>query len=87
MQQYLNSVWAMLAPCREDTMPLLETLDLEAHGEGSSDTIVLVCESAQGPVCSESVHVRVSPFSEDPLPMWPCGPCGPCGPVMGDVSV
>jgi hypothetical protein len=75
MQRYLSTVWAMLSKYTGETSPLLErlepmqglealdSLDLEAHGEGGSDSIVLVCEVPEE-------HVRVSPFSEEHLPVW-----------------
>jgi hypothetical protein len=75
MQRYLSTVWAMLSPFTGEVSPLLErlepleelegleALDLEAHGEGGADSIVLVCEVPEE-------HVRVSPFSEDHAPFW-----------------
>ena len=69
MQRYLSTVWAMLSKYTGEASPLLErlepleSLDLEAHGEGGADSIVLVCEVPEE-------HVRVSPFSEDHLPVW-----------------
>lgn len=75
MQRYLSTVWAMLSKYTGETSPLLErlepleelegleALDLEAHGQGSEDSIVLVCEVPEE-------HVRVSPFSEDHAPVW-----------------
>ena len=56
MQRYLSTVWAMLSKYTGEASPLLERLepleelegleplDLEAHGQGSEDSIVLVCE-------------------------------------------
>ena len=47
MQDYLRSVWAMLTPCKEDTVPLLASnCDLEACGGASdADSIVVVCDA------------------------------------------
>jgi hypothetical protein len=72
MQRYLSTVWTMLSKYTGETSPLLEglepmqglePLDLEAHGEGGMDSIVLVCEVPEE-------HVRVSPFSEEHAPVW-----------------
>ena len=74
MRDYLRSVWAMLTPCKEDTVPLLASnCDLEACGGASdADSIVVVCD-APLPVCSHShPHFeRVSPFSEYHFPVRP----------------
>ena len=68
MQDYLRSVWAMLTPSKEDTIPLLSNHhDLEAHGQGASDSIEVVCESPPVPAHFE----RVSPFSEYHFPLRP----------------
>ena len=51
MQDYLRSVWAMLTPCKEDTVPLLASnRDLEACG-GAPDagSIVVVCDVPAAP--------------------------------------
>lgn len=68
MQDYLRSVWAMLTPFKEDTIPLLSNHDdLEAHGQGACDSIVVVCDSPPVPAQFE----RVSPFSEYHFPLRP----------------
>jgi hypothetical protein len=67
---YLSMVWVMLSPFREETSPLLEQLDLEAHGQGSLDSIVMVWEMPEVAASQESEYVRVSPFSEDHTSMW-----------------
>ena len=75
MQDYLRSVWAMLTPFKEDTIPLLSNHhDLEAHGQGACDTIEVVCDSPPVPARSHSPHIqfeRVSPFSEYHFPLRP----------------
>ncbi len=79
MQRYLSTVWAMLSPFTGEASPLLErlepmqgleALDLEAHGQGGMDSIVLVCEVPEAAASGGREHVRVSPFSEDHLPVW-----------------
>jgi hypothetical protein len=70
MQDYLRSVWAMLTAFKEDTIPLLSSHnDLEAHGQGTSDSIEVVCESPHVPVPAH--FERVSPFSEYHFPLRP----------------
>ena len=82
MQRYLSTVWAMLSKYTGEASPLLErlepmqglealeALDLEAHGEGGADSIVLVCEVPEVAASGGREHVRVSPFSEDHAPFW-----------------
>ena len=72
MSVLLKRCWAMLAPCKEESLPLISTQydDLEAC-ENSTDCIMLVCEipevSAHA-AHAHTQHVRVSPFSEDHPP-------------------
>lgn len=74
MQDYLRSLWAMLTPFKEDTIPLLACqYDLEAYGQGGShaDGVVVVCDTPPVPPHGHSQHVRVSPFSEQHFPGRP----------------
>jgi len=80
MSHYLKSVWAMLTPFKEESVPLLAHAfhDLEACAQAptpNSDSIVLVCEPPlEIPIYSHShpsQHVRVSPFSEYHFPLRP----------------
>ena len=69
MSVFLKSCWAMLAPFKEESLPLISTQydDLEACGN-STDCIMLVCEIPEVAAHAHTQHVRVSPFSEDHPP-------------------
>jgi hypothetical protein len=71
MTEYLRSLWAMLAPFKEDNLPLIPTPynDLEACEHSSCDSIMLVCEIPELAVHNRTQHIRVSPFSEDHFPI------------------
>jgi hypothetical protein len=73
--EYLKSLWTMLSPFREESLPLLSQKyeDLEAYGHAVpavSDSIVLVCEIPEASAYHGIGlhHVRVNPFSENHLP-------------------
>jgi len=74
--EYLKSLWTMLSPFREESLPLLSQKydDLEAYGQAVpavSDSIVLVCEIPEASAYHGLgfQHVRVSPFSENHFPL------------------
>ena len=74
--EYLKSLWTMLSPFREESLPLISHKyeDLEAYGHGipqASDNIVLVCEIPEAAAYHGTGfrHVRVSPFSENHFPL------------------
>ena len=74
--EYFKSLWTMLSPFREETLPLLSKRydDLESctHTNGNStDSIVLVCEIPEVAAYHNHQHARVSPFSEYHLPLRP----------------
>ena len=74
MSGYLKTLWSVLAPFREENLPLISnTHDLEAC-DNPSDNIVLVCDLPE--VAAYAQRVRVSPFSEDHFP----GLSSPVGP-------
>ena len=71
MQDYLRSLWAMLTPFKDDTLPLLaHRHDLEACGQGARDSVEVVCDLHDPPHVPTSINSptpqfeRVSPFSE-----------------------
>ena len=73
MRGYLQRVWAMISPFREEATPLMDQhRDLEAYGHTDSDTILLVCDLPDMPPHMQPpphTHTRVGPFSEDHCPL------------------
>jgi len=79
MRGYLQRVWAMISPFREEATPLMDKhRDLEAYGHTDSDTILLVCDLPDMPPHMQPphththpphTHTRASPFSEDHFPL------------------
>ena len=74
--EYFKSLWTMLSPFREETLPLLSRKydDLESctHANtANADSIVLVCEIPEVAAYHNHQHVRVSPFSEHHFPLRP----------------
>ena len=80
MRAYLQRVWAMISPFREEATPLMDKhRDLEAYGHTDSDTILFVCDLPDMPphfqpsqnTHPQHTHTRVSPFSEYHFPLRP----------------
>jgi hypothetical protein len=84
MRQYLQRVWAMLAPSNTESTPLMHKhRDLEAYGHSDSDTVILVCDPPAPPhthaphTHTPHTHARLSPFSEFHFPLYPLQPASP----------
>ena len=87
MRQFLQRVWAMLAPPSQESTPLMgQHRDLEAYGHSDSDTVILVCDPPGAPAHSQHTHTahthahthtRLSPFSEFHFPLYPLQPASP----------
>jgi hypothetical protein len=71
--EYLKSVWAMLSPFREESLPLLSKTyhDVESCTHTNTDSIILVCEIPEVAAYYDHQHARVSPFSEYHFPLRP----------------
>ena len=89
MRQFLQRVWAMLAPPSQESTPLMgQHRDLEAYGHSDSDTVILVCDPPGAPLPPHAhsqhthtqpthTHTRLSPFSEFHFPLYPLQPASP----------
>ena len=66
MSEYLRTLWSMLAPFKEESLPLISNTydDLEACAN-PSDSIVLVCEIPEVAAYARAQHARVGPSSDD----------------------
>jgi hypothetical protein len=78
MRQYLQRVWAMIAPSNTESTPLMHKhRDLEAYGHSDSDTVILVCDPPDAPLPPHThthTPARLSPFSEFHFPLYPLQP-------------
>lgn len=77
MRGYLQRVWAMITPFREENTPLMtKHRDLEAYGYADSDTILFIPDLSDMPLHiqtphTQRTHTSVSPVSQYPTPLRP----------------